>query len=123
MRLYVQLPVAIHADMKSALLISYGVGTTAKALTDTLSFKRIDMVDIIPRRLRDEPQLCQNANTLTYPDSFRKTEPGLCDEIDGERVRYHLAIAWRPVGNPTVRVPIRCPVALPAGSAPDRVPG
>jgi predicted membrane-bound spermidine synthase len=60
MRLYVQLPVAIHADMRSALLISYGVGTTAKALTDTRSFERIDMVDIS----RDVFEM----NDIVYPD-------------------------------------------------------
>jgi spermidine synthase len=60
MRLYVQLPVAIHADMKSALLIRYGVGTTAKALTDTRSFKRIDRVDIS----RDVFEMSR----IVYPD-------------------------------------------------------
>ncbi len=51
MKLYVYLPVALHPDPKSALLISYGVGSTAKALTDTPDFQTIDVVDISPEIL------------------------------------------------------------------------
>ena len=46
MKLYVYLPVALHTNIKDALLISYGVGSTAKALTDTRSLEHIDVVDI-----------------------------------------------------------------------------
>ena len=46
MKLYVYLPVAIHPAPKNALLISYGVGSTAKALTETSDFEEIDVVDI-----------------------------------------------------------------------------
>lgn len=46
MKLYVYLPVAVHPDLRHALLISYGVGSTAKALTDTESLETIDVVDI-----------------------------------------------------------------------------
>ncbi|MFP8881980.1 MAG: fused MFS/spermidine synthase [Myxococcota bacterium] len=46
MKLYVYWPVALRPDPRSALLISYGVGSTAKALTDTKSFESIDVVDI-----------------------------------------------------------------------------
>jgi len=46
MKLYVYWPVAMHPDPKSALLISYGVGVTAKALTETASLEHIDVVDI-----------------------------------------------------------------------------
>ncbi len=45
MKLYVYLPVALRQEMHDALLISFGVGTTAKALTDTISFRHIDVVD------------------------------------------------------------------------------
>jgi spermidine synthase len=45
MKLFVYLPVALRPDPESALLISYGVGSTAKALTDTRSLTRIDVVD------------------------------------------------------------------------------
>jgi len=46
MKLYVYLPVAMKPDLKNALLISYGVGSTAKALVDTRSIETIDVVDI-----------------------------------------------------------------------------
>jgi spermidine synthase len=46
MKLYVYLPAAIHPSLESALLISYGVGSTAKALTDTRSLRHIDVVEI-----------------------------------------------------------------------------
>lgn len=46
MKLYVYLPVALEPDMRDALLISYGVGSTAKALTDTASLQHMDVVDI-----------------------------------------------------------------------------
>jgi spermidine synthase len=46
MKLYVYWPVALRPDPKRALLISYGVGSTAKALTETASLERIDVVDI-----------------------------------------------------------------------------
>jgi spermidine synthase len=46
MKLYVYWPVALHPRLESALLISYGIGNTAKAMTDTKSLSRIDVVDI-----------------------------------------------------------------------------
>ncbi|HYM60066.1 MAG TPA: spermidine synthase [Thermoanaerobaculia bacterium] len=46
MSLFVHLPMAFHPDARRALLISYGVGTTAKALTETRSLQSIDVVDI-----------------------------------------------------------------------------
>jgi hypothetical protein len=46
MRLFVDWPRAVHPAARRALLISYGVGTTASALTDTRSLDRIDVVDI-----------------------------------------------------------------------------
>jgi spermidine synthase len=46
MKLYVYLPVALHPAPRRALLISYGVGATAKALTDSAEFESIDVVDI-----------------------------------------------------------------------------
>jgi spermidine synthase len=46
MKLYVYLPVALRTEMKTALLISFGVGSTAKALVDTASLREIDVVDI-----------------------------------------------------------------------------
>jgi len=45
MKAFVYLPAALHPDLRQALLISYGVGSTAKALTDTPTLERIDVVD------------------------------------------------------------------------------
>ena len=46
MKLYVYLPMAIDPDLKKALLICYGVGNTAKALTDSKNLETIEVVDI-----------------------------------------------------------------------------
>ncbi len=46
MKLFVYLPVALHPEPRSALLISYGVGVTARALVDTREIETIDVVDI-----------------------------------------------------------------------------
>ena len=46
MKLFVYWPVAVHPQLKKALLICYGCGMTAKALTDTKSLEKIDIVDI-----------------------------------------------------------------------------
>jgi spermidine synthase len=46
MKLYVYLPVALHPQPRRALVISYGLGSTAKAIADSESFENIDVVDI-----------------------------------------------------------------------------
>jgi spermidine synthase len=46
MKLYAYFPVALHPSPRRALLISYGVGSTAKSLTDTAQLESIDVVDI-----------------------------------------------------------------------------
>jgi predicted membrane-bound spermidine synthase len=46
MKLYVYLPIALRAEIRDALLISFGVGSTAKALTDSAGLRHIDVVDI-----------------------------------------------------------------------------
>jgi hypothetical protein len=45
-KLYVWWPVAVRPSLAHALLIGYGVGNTAKALTDTASLDSIDLVDL-----------------------------------------------------------------------------
>lgn len=75
MKLFVYLPVALRANPESALLISYGVGNTAKALTDTKSLKSIDIVDISKDILE--------MNDVVYPDP--KTRP-----LNDERVDFHI---------------------------------
>jgi len=46
MKHYVYWPLAVKPDTRSALLISYGVGSTAKALADSAGLESIDVVDI-----------------------------------------------------------------------------
>ena len=46
MSLYAWWPAAVHPDLRQALLISYGVGVTARALTRLPGLERIDVVDI-----------------------------------------------------------------------------
>lgn len=46
MKLFVYLPVALQPQIRSSLLISFGVGSTAKALVDTPGMESIDVVDI-----------------------------------------------------------------------------
>jgi spermidine synthase len=45
MRLFVHWATALRPDARKALLISFGVGSTAKAMTDTSSLESIDVVD------------------------------------------------------------------------------
>jgi spermidine synthase len=45
-KLFVYWPLAVNPDIKNALLICFGAGETAKALTDTKGIKEIDIVDI-----------------------------------------------------------------------------
>jgi predicted membrane-bound spermidine synthase len=60
MKLYVWMPVALRPEPKQALLISFGVGSTAKALVDTRSLEHIDVVDISREILA--------LSDLAYPD-------------------------------------------------------
>jgi spermidine synthase len=46
MGLFVWLPVALHPEPRTALVISYGLGTTARALTDTKELTAVDVVDV-----------------------------------------------------------------------------
>ena len=46
MNLFVHLPVALHPGPRDALLISYGVGNTARSLTRVEGLRSIDIVDI-----------------------------------------------------------------------------
>ncbi len=75
MKLFVYWPVAVHPDPKSALLISYGVGSTGKALTDTRRLERIDIVD----PSRDILEL----NAIAFPDPADRP-------LEDPRVRVHV---------------------------------
>ena len=46
MKQYVYLPVALNPGIRRALLLCYGVGSTARALVDTARLEAIDVVDI-----------------------------------------------------------------------------
>jgi spermidine synthase len=74
MGLYVWLPVAIHPHPRSALLISYGLGTTARALTETRTLESIDVVDI-------------SADVLRLGTVIHETES---DPLDDPRVDIHI---------------------------------
>src|SRR5262249_61859478 len=45
MRLFAWLPLALRPQSEEALLISYGVGTTARTLVDAPTIRSIDVVD------------------------------------------------------------------------------
>lgn len=46
MKFFVYLPVAVHPHVSRALLLGYGIGSTARALMDTKEIEHIDVVDI-----------------------------------------------------------------------------
>lgn len=75
MKLFVYLPVAVHPSVRNALLISYGVGSTAKALTETATLESIDVVDIS----RDVLEM----NAIVFPDSAE-------NPLSDPRVRVHV---------------------------------
>ena len=74
MKLYVYLPLVLKPDIRNALLISYGVGSTAKALTDSRGLKNIDIVDISEDILE--------MSSIVYP--------GDDNPLRDERVRVHV---------------------------------
>ncbi|MGH0028784.1 MAG: fused MFS/spermidine synthase [Myxococcota bacterium] len=75
MKLFVWWPVAVRPDPESALLISYGVGSTARALVATPSLRSIDVVDLS----REILALSQ----VVYPDPAD-------DPLRDPRVRVHV---------------------------------
>jgi spermidine synthase len=75
MKLFVYWPMAVHPDLKHVLLIAYGVGNTAKAMTDSKDLETIDVVDIS----RDILEM----NDIVYP---RPADRPLHDP----RVRVHI---------------------------------
>ena len=74
MSLYVYWSLAVNPSARKALLISYGIGTTAKALTDARQLESIDVVDIS----RDILEL----GSLAFP--------GTRPPLDDPRVRVHV---------------------------------
>jgi len=60
MKYFVYWPLAFHPQVNKALLISYGVGSTAKAMTDSKEIEQIDVVDISREILE--------ASSVVYPE-------------------------------------------------------
>lgn len=94
MKLFVVLPVALRPQPRSAVLISYGVGSTAAALTATDSLESIDVVDISPDVLElgrlvqpadryplDDPRVTTHVEDGRY---FLQTSHRRFDLITGE---------------------------------------
>jgi spermidine synthase len=75
MKAFVYLPAALHPKLESALLISFGVGSTAKALADLSSLERIDVVDVSADILE--------MSSLVFA-------PGERYPLDDPRVRVHI---------------------------------
>ena len=75
MKLYVYWPIAVHRNPKRSLLIAYGIGNTAKAMTDSRSLDTIDVVDIS----RDILEMSR----LVYPDKAD-------NPLEDPRVRVHV---------------------------------
>lgn len=75
MSLFAEIPAALHPAPRDALLISFGVGTTAAALTELASLETIDVVDI-------SPEIVAGAE-LVFPDPA--TNP-----LRDPRVRVHV---------------------------------
>ncbi|MCP4022464.1 MAG: spermidine synthase, partial [Desulfobacteraceae bacterium] len=75
MKLYVYWPMAIHPNPQKALLICYGCGSTAKAMTDSKKLKSIDIVDTS----KDVIEM----GSIVYPDP--KENP-----VNDPRVNIHI---------------------------------
>lgn len=75
MSLFAYWPAALHPEPRKALLISYGVGITAKALTQVDELEVIDVVDI------SESVLELNREVGMFPDAH---------PLDDPRVRVHI---------------------------------
>ncbi len=75
MKAFAYLPIALHPEPRRALLISYGVGSTASALTASPELERIDVVDISPDVLE--------GSRIVYPDPSE-------DPLRDPRVRVHV---------------------------------
>ena len=71
---FVYLPLALRPDVHNALLISYGVGVTAKRLTESRQIASIDVVDI--------------SQTILHLSSI--VWPGRANPLTDPRVRVHI---------------------------------
>jgi spermidine synthase len=78
MKFFVYLPVAVHPHVSRALLLGYGIGSTARALADTKELEHIDVVDTSEEMLEM---------------SRRVLPEGSPHPLDDPRVRVHLGDA------------------------------
>jgi hypothetical protein len=78
MKLFAWLPLALHPEARDALLICFGVGSTARALADTPTLQRIDVVDISRDILRSSDLIfpARGSNPLGDPRVTRQVEDG-----------------------------------------------
>ena len=88
MKLYVYLPMAVHPDLKRALLICYGIGNTAKAMTDSDRLEQIDVVDIS----RDVLE----TSDVIYPDADERPLADPRVQVHVEDGRYFLQTTREP---------------------------
>jgi predicted membrane-bound spermidine synthase len=61
MKLFVYLPLAVHPRIHRALVIGYGIGNTAQALTDSAELETIDIVDA-SREMLDQSRFLKVAH-------------------------------------------------------------
>ncbi|HWY40337.1 MAG TPA: fused MFS/spermidine synthase [Chthoniobacterales bacterium] len=95
MRLFAYLPLALHPHSENALLIAFGCGVTANALTQDVDLKHIDIVDIAKEALAlaDDYRDAGYSNALRDPRVnaivqdgrfFLQASPKRYDVITGE---------------------------------------
>jgi spermidine synthase len=93
MQLFAWLPLAMHPEPRRALLISYGIGTTARALLDDPGLKELTIVDISPEILAASRFVHGAQDPLTDPRArvvvedgrhFLRTRPDQFDIITAE---------------------------------------
>jgi hypothetical protein len=79
MKHYVYWPLAVNPHARSALLISYGVGSTAKALVDTNGLDSIDIVDISREILE------MSSHVFADPDQHPLRDPRVAVHVEDGR--------------------------------------
>jgi spermidine synthase len=138
MQLFAWLPAALHPDPRRALLISYGAGSTARALLDDPQTRELTVVDVSPEILGASPVMHGAADPLKDPRvkvvvedgrQFLRTHRGSFDIITAEPPppkiagvvnlytrEYFMAVAARlaPGGLATYWLPV--PQFEPAGA-------
>ena len=79
MNLFVYLPLALHPAPRRALVICYGLGSTAKALTDTSELREIDVVDT------SKDILEMGRVVLPPPSSYPLDDPRVATHVEDGR--------------------------------------